>query len=125
MRRLDGRVAVVTGAASGIGRALAGRFAAEGMRCVLADIETDALEHAVQDLHSSGAEAIGVRTDVAVCAERHLGMGARRQPLGRDPRLMTSPSGARRSVRVEKRRQRQLAAPDPDYKIGKLLPGER
>lgn len=37
MRHLAGRVAVVTGAASGIGRALAGRFAAEGMRCVLAD----------------------------------------------------------------------------------------
>jgi NAD(P)-dependent dehydrogenase (short-subunit alcohol dehydrogenase family) len=46
MRQLTGRVAVVTGAASGIGRALAGRFAAEGMRCVLADIEEAALETA-------------------------------------------------------------------------------
>jgi flavin reductase (DIM6/NTAB) family NADH-FMN oxidoreductase RutF len=41
MRQLTGRVAVVTGAASGIGRAMAGRFAAEGLRCVLADIEAE------------------------------------------------------------------------------------
>jgi NAD(P)-dependent dehydrogenase (short-subunit alcohol dehydrogenase family) len=65
MRQLAGRVAVVTGAASGIGRSLAARFAAEGMRCVLADVEEPALETAVADLRSSGAEAIGVRTDVA------------------------------------------------------------
>lgn len=61
MRELSGRVAVVTGAASGIGRALAGRFAAEGMRCVLADIEPDALKRAVGELRESRAVAIGVR----------------------------------------------------------------
>ena len=65
MRRFRDRVAVVTGAASGIGRALAGRFAAEGMRVVLADIEQDALDRAVGELRRDGATAIGVRTDVA------------------------------------------------------------
>ena len=65
MRRLNGRVAVVTGAASGIGRALAARFAAEGMRCVLADVEQGALERTVDDLRRSGATAVGVRTDVS------------------------------------------------------------
>jgi NAD(P)-dependent dehydrogenase (short-subunit alcohol dehydrogenase family) len=69
MKELSGRVAVVTGAASGIGRALAGRFAAEGMRCVLADIEEDALEEAVGGLRRAGAQAIGVRTDVSRAAD--------------------------------------------------------
>ena len=69
MRQLDGRVAVVTGAASGIGRALAGRFAAEGMRCVLADVEEEPLERAVGELRHSGAAAVGVRTDVSSAAD--------------------------------------------------------
>jgi len=68
MRRFRDRVAVVTGAASGIGRAMAGRFAAEGMRLVLADIEQDALDRAVGELRRDGATAIGVRTDVAQAA---------------------------------------------------------
>jgi NAD(P)-dependent dehydrogenase (short-subunit alcohol dehydrogenase family) len=69
MRQLTGRVAVVTGAASGIGRALAARFAAEGMRCVLADIEDGALADAVGELRRTGAQAIGVRTDVSSAAD--------------------------------------------------------
>jgi NAD(P)-dependent dehydrogenase (short-subunit alcohol dehydrogenase family) len=68
MRVFKDRVAVVTGAASGIGRAMAGRFAAEGMRVVLADIEQDALDRAVSELRRDGATAIGVRTDVASVA---------------------------------------------------------
>ena len=43
MKDLNGKVAVVTGGASGIGRAMAERFAAEGMKLVLADIEGEAL----------------------------------------------------------------------------------
>jgi NAD(P)-dependent dehydrogenase (short-subunit alcohol dehydrogenase family) len=61
---LSGRVAVVTGGASGLGYALAERFAAEGMRIVLADVETDALDRAVDRLVGNGATAIGVPTDV-------------------------------------------------------------
>jgi NAD(P)-dependent dehydrogenase (short-subunit alcohol dehydrogenase family) len=69
VRKLAGRVAVVTGAASGIGRALAARLAAEGMRCVLADIEAFALQRAVSDLRHAGATAIGVPADVARAAD--------------------------------------------------------
>jgi len=62
---LEGRVAVVTGAASGLGRAMANRFAAEGMRVVLSDIETDALDLAVTALSDAGHDVRGVVTDVA------------------------------------------------------------
>jgi NAD(P)-dependent dehydrogenase (short-subunit alcohol dehydrogenase family) len=65
MEHLGGRVAVVTGAASGIGRALADRFAAEGMKVVLADIESEPLAAAVEAIRGGGADAIGVRTDVS------------------------------------------------------------
>lgn len=60
-----GRVAVVTGAASGIGFGLAERFAAEGMRVVLADVEEPALAEAAAKLTAQGATVLAVRTDVA------------------------------------------------------------
>jgi NAD(P)-dependent dehydrogenase (short-subunit alcohol dehydrogenase family) len=64
MRDLGGKVAVVTGGASGIGRALADRFATAGMKLVLADVEREPLERAVAELSRGGARAIGVPTDV-------------------------------------------------------------
>ncbi|MCC7364791.1 MAG: SDR family NAD(P)-dependent oxidoreductase [Dehalococcoidia bacterium] len=69
MRELRGRVCVITGAASGIGLALAERAAAEGMRVVLSDIEAGPLEAAVAGLRGQGATAIGVRADVSKEAE--------------------------------------------------------
>ena len=65
MEDLQGKVAVITGGASGIGRAVADRAAAEGMKIVLGDIEEGPLAAAVDELAAAGAEAIGVRTDVA------------------------------------------------------------
>ncbi len=65
MQEFEGKVAVVTGAASGIGRAMAERFAAEGMRVVLADIEEPALELAVTELRQQEREVIGVRVDTS------------------------------------------------------------
>jgi len=65
MEHFEGRVAVVTGAASGIGKALAERFAAEGMKVVLADVEAEPLDAAVEAIRSSGADVLGVRTDVS------------------------------------------------------------
>jgi len=64
MDELTGKVAVVTGAASGIGLALATRFAAEGMKVVLADVEPAPLTAAESALRAKGAAVLAVRTDV-------------------------------------------------------------
>jgi NAD(P)-dependent dehydrogenase (short-subunit alcohol dehydrogenase family) len=64
MQELRGKVAVVTGAASGIGRALAGRFGSEGMRVVLADVDTAALAEVERALRAAGVETLAVPTDV-------------------------------------------------------------
>ena len=64
MRELRGKVAVVTGAASGIGRSMASRFAAEGMKVVLADIEAGALEQTKAAMVAEGAAVLAVVTDV-------------------------------------------------------------
>jgi NAD(P)-dependent dehydrogenase (short-subunit alcohol dehydrogenase family) len=65
MEQLEGRVAVVTGAASGIGRALVDRFAQAGMKVVLADVEEEALAKAEAEVQTTGAETLAVVTDVS------------------------------------------------------------
>ncbi len=69
MKDFQDKVAVVTGAASGIGRALAGKCAQEGMKVVLADVEESALKQAEEELKASGAQVVAVRTDVSQAAE--------------------------------------------------------
>ena len=64
MDDLRGGVAVVTGAASGIGRAVAAAFASEGMRVVMADVERGALDAAADALRATGADVLAVPTDV-------------------------------------------------------------
>jgi NAD(P)-dependent dehydrogenase (short-subunit alcohol dehydrogenase family) len=66
---LAGRVAVITGAASGIGLAMARRFAGEGMKLVLADIERPVLQRAGEELGRAGADVLTVPTDVSLEAE--------------------------------------------------------
>jgi NAD(P)-dependent dehydrogenase (short-subunit alcohol dehydrogenase family) len=65
MKDFHGKVAVVTGAASGIGRALAEKSAQEGMKVVLADYEEGALKRTEEELKASGADVLAVRTDVS------------------------------------------------------------
>jgi NAD(P)-dependent dehydrogenase (short-subunit alcohol dehydrogenase family) len=65
MEDLEGRVAVVTGGAGGIGRAMGERFGAEGMSVVLADVEEAALERTVGELRAQTLEVTGVVTDVS------------------------------------------------------------
>ena len=65
MEELAGRTAVITGAGSGMGKAFALRFAAEGMAIVAADIQPDALAATVAELTAAGHQVAGVATDVA------------------------------------------------------------
>ena len=64
MGRLDKRVAVITGAASGIGRATAIRFAGEGAAVVIADLNREGGESAVRDCKENGGNAVFQHTDV-------------------------------------------------------------
>lgn len=65
MQEFQGRVAVITGAASGIGFALAERAASEGMTVVLSDIESNALEDAAASLKDRGFTVLAHRADVS------------------------------------------------------------
>ncbi|MBK5103770.1 MAG: SDR family oxidoreductase [Burkholderiales bacterium] len=69
MKDFQGKVAVITGGASGLGRAMAERFAREGMSIVLADVEPSALARAEAEMKAAGAKVIGVRTDVSKAAD--------------------------------------------------------
>ena len=65
MKEFKGKVAVITGSASGMGRAVAERFAQEGMKVVLADVEQKALDKAESEMKAAGATVLAVRTDVS------------------------------------------------------------
>jgi 3-hydroxybutyrate dehydrogenase len=62
--KLQGKSAIVTGAASGIGRGIADRYAREGARVAIADLNAEAAESAAAEIRKAGGEAIGVAMDV-------------------------------------------------------------
>ena len=72
MKDLEGKVAFVTGAASGIGLGIAKAFAAQGMKVMMADIEEDTLEKAVADLRAANGVVEGIVCDV-IGEEPHQG----------------------------------------------------
>jgi NAD(P)-dependent dehydrogenase (short-subunit alcohol dehydrogenase family) len=65
MKKFEGRVAVITGAASGLGREFANTAASLGMKLVLADVDARALERATEELQAGGAEVISMVVDVS------------------------------------------------------------
>ncbi|MBM4259454.1 MAG: SDR family oxidoreductase [Deltaproteobacteria bacterium] len=66
---LDGKVSLITGASSGIGRATANIFAREGARLVLADVVEHGGQETLQIVRAAGAEAIFIKTDVSKSGE--------------------------------------------------------
>src|SRR6516164_9123119 len=63
--RLKDKVAVVTGSASGIGRAIADRFVSEGAVVIIADLNESGIETAVEEIKSAGGRAAGYKLDVS------------------------------------------------------------
>jgi NAD(P)-dependent dehydrogenase (short-subunit alcohol dehydrogenase family) len=82
MGRLDDRVALVTGAASGIGQATAWRLAAEGAAVVLTDVAVEAGEAVAEALRDSEAQAVFVRHDVASEADWEIVCAAAAEQFG-------------------------------------------
>jgi NAD(P)-dependent dehydrogenase (short-subunit alcohol dehydrogenase family) len=80
--RLAGRVAAITGAASGIGRAIASRFACEGACVSILDINGAAAAEAAQELIARGAQAIAVEVDVRSSAEVDAAVAATVERFG-------------------------------------------
>ncbi len=69
MGRLDGRVALITGAGSGIGRASALLFASEGARVVCVDIDEESCHDTADEIRTTGVEVVAVRADVSADAD--------------------------------------------------------
>ena len=68
MKRLEGKVGIITGAVRGIGRATAERFSAEGASLVLADIDGDGIEKTAAEISAGGGNVVGQRCDVSDAA---------------------------------------------------------
>jgi NAD(P)-dependent dehydrogenase (short-subunit alcohol dehydrogenase family) len=80
VKNLTGKTAVVTGGASGIGRATGALLAEQGMKVVLADVEQSALDRSIKELSDSGIDVTGIRTDVSdLESMRHLDNETRRR----------------------------------------------
>jgi len=82
MKKLDGKVAVVTGAASGIGRSIAQTLAAEGAAVAIADLQAKAADAVAQEIIARGGRALGVAMDVTAEDQVDRGIDAIAEKFG-------------------------------------------
>jgi NAD(P)-dependent dehydrogenase (short-subunit alcohol dehydrogenase family) len=89
---LETRVAIITGAGQGIGRAIATRLARDGAAVAIADINGDLATRAAAEMHSSGARAIGLRMDVADATSVNAAVASAAAELG-PPTILVNNAG--------------------------------
>jgi 3-oxoacyl-[acyl-carrier protein] reductase len=97
----NGRTAIVTGAARGIGLAIARRLTRDGLRVALADVDVETARREVDALHAAGAEALAVRTDVTDPAGVEAMVGAVLERWGQLDVLVNNAGIAGRSAPVQ------------------------
>ena len=83
MAQLDGKVAIITGAASGIGKEIAKRFAIEGAKVVIADLQSPSAEATAAEINRAGGIAVGVAMDVSSEAAVDAGVATTVERFGR------------------------------------------
>ena len=118
MKQLEGKTAVVTGAASGMGLAMARRFARAGMKVVLSDIDEAKLSLEVDDIRRLGAEVIAVGADVSEEDQNHALFDATIDAFG-TANVVCLNAGVQGSIG----RSWSLSKADYDWTLGILLQG--
>ena len=99
--RLAGHSAFVTGSARGLGRAIAGRLAAEGAGVAVADVDLPAAEEAAAQLRDAGGEAVAVRADVRDATSVEAAMRRAAEELGGVLDILVNNAGVVRDGRLE------------------------
>ena len=94
MQDVTGKVAVVTGGASGIGRGMCRAFAGAGMKVVVADLDPDRIAATVEELQGNGAEAVGAACDVSKLEEVEALAKTALDASGRCTSSATTPASA-------------------------------
>ncbi|MDD5287912.1 MAG: SDR family oxidoreductase [Dehalococcoidales bacterium] len=120
--RLENKVAIVTGGAYGIGKAIAFRLAEEGAAVVVGDIDFEGAQKVVQELEAKGHRAIATKTDVSKSAEAEAMANAALAEFGKIDILVNNAGGAdfkRRSLFKDSVEEVW------DYVIGRNLKGVR